>query len=761
MKLRSVMALLFLAACEGNEDPDKVQDVDGDGVEAAEDCDDNDAAVGTATEWPIDLDGDGFAGATTESACTPPDQAVDVLGDCDDADARTFPGAVEVCDGLDNDCAGGVDDGVTDTFWTDGDGDGFGDLNFPLEACEPRDGLVANADDCDDAERAVHPGATELCNERDDDCDGEIDDGADTALPWYADTDGDGFGNAADVVLDCDEVPGRVSDNTDCDDAQAAVNPAAVELCNGIDDDCDGLVDDASAADPATWYLDDDGDGYGTDGASLSACDAPEGYVAAGGDCDDSSTLFNPAAVEADCTDPNDYNCDGSVGYADVDGDGWAACAECDDANAANHPGATEYCDGADNDCDGTVDEADAVDALDWYADADTDGYGDPAVATVACDAPAGTVADASDCDDTLSTVNPAAPELCNGIDDNCDGTIDEDSATDAATWYADADSDGYGDSSSPSQACSAPAGTVADATDCDDTRRSTNPGATEYCNTEDDDCNGIIDDSAIDARSYWEDGDGDGYGNAAVVVSACSTPVGYTRDDDDCDDADAAVNPAATEVCNLVDDDCNGAIDDGAGGTTTWYEDIDGDGYGDPTSTVDECSAPAGYVSDATDCEDADASINPAAIDDCDTLDNDCSGDIDDGGLCPCDVEYYGSQPYMMCDTALEWSPARTVCLTYGYDLVAVGSAAENSWLTSEVAARSWTAGHTWWMGLNDVSAEGSFVWSNGEAVVYTNWQSGEPNNSGNEDCTHAYTSGRWNDIPCTGYPARYICEP
>jgi hypothetical protein len=236
---------------------------------------------------------------------------------------------------------------------------------------------------------------------------------------------------------------------------------------------------------------------------------------------------------------------------------------------------------------------------------------------------------------------------------------------------------------------------------------------------------------------------------------------VGYTRDDDDCDDADAAVNPAATEVCNLVDDDCNGAIDDGAGGTTTWYEDIDGDGYGDPTSTVDECSAPAGYVSDATDCEDADASINPAAIDDCDTLDNDCSGDIDDGGLCPCDVEYYGSQPYMMCDTALEWSPARTVCLTYGYDLVAVGSAAENSWLTSEVAARSWTAGHTWWMGLNDVSAEGSFVWSNGEAVVYTNWQSGEPNNSGNEDCTHAYTSGRWNDIPCTGYPARYICEP
>ncbi len=761
MRLSLLAALALLGGCEPTNDNSKARDADGDGVEATEDCDDSDAAVGAPTDWAADLDGDGYAGDEVVSACERPDTAVEATGDCDDTNPAISPAAVEVCDGLDNNCVDGVDEGVTVTYYADADGDGFGDAELPQAACEPDAGLVANGGDCDDTEENVFPEAPELCNDRDDDCDDVVDEGADEALAWYADADGDGFGDAGDVVLDCDEVAGRVRDDTDCDDTLAAVNPDAVEVCNGRDDDCDGEVDGAAAVDPATWYLDTDGDGYGDDASTWSSCDAPDGYVALNGDCDDTSSLYHPDAAEGDCTDPNDYNCDGSVGYADVDGDGWAACEECDDASSANYPGADERCDGSDNDCDGTVDEADALDALTWYADADGDLYGDAAAATVACSAPVGSVADDADCDDTRSTVNPAATELCNGLDDNCDGVVDEDTAADAATWYADADGDGYGDAASPSAACSAPAGTVADSSDCDDTRRSAYPGATEYCNTEDDDCNGVVDDSAVDARTYWEDADGDGYGNAAVTTSACSTPAGFTRDDDDCDDGEWAVNPAAAEVCNGVDDDCNGSVDDGAGGTSVFYEDADGDGYGDASSSTADCSAPPGYVSDSTDCEDADVSINPGAIDDCDTLDNDCSGDIDDGGLCPCDIEYYGTQPYMMCSTTLEWAAARTQCLTYGYDLVAIGSSAENSWLNTEALGRGWTSTYTFWTGFNDVAVEGSFVWSNGEAVAYTNWNSGEPNNSGGEDCAHTYSSGRWNDIPCTGYPARYICEP
>ena len=216
------------------------------------------------------------------------------------------------------------------------------------------------------------------------------------------DDDGDGF-----------------TDQVDCDDTHAVVNPDAAEVCDGIDNNCDGIIDE-DAVDPSDWYADADADGYGA-GDPTTACDPPAGFIEEAGDCDDADATFNPEAAEADCTDPNDYNCDGSVGFADLDADGWAACEECDDTDAFVNPCATEVCNTLDDYCDGTVDEDSALDATTWYADTDVDGFGDLSSTTLACDEPAGYLADDTDCDDTDTDVNPGATEVCDdGVDNDC-----------------------------------------------------------------------------------------------------------------------------------------------------------------------------------------------------------------------------------------------------------------------------------------------------------------------------------------------------
>ncbi|MEC8423239.1 MAG: putative metal-binding motif-containing protein, partial [Myxococcota bacterium] len=242
--------------------------------------------------------------------------------------------------------------------------------------------------------------------------------------------------DAAFADADADGFPAEI----DCDDEDASAFPGAVETCDGVDNDCDGETDE-DALDATAWFADADGDGFGDDETEVVRCDAPSGFIQQGGDCDDTDGSFHPAAEETDCTDPHDYNCDGSVGYADRDGDGVPACQDCDDADSDVHPGAAEVCDGDDNDCDGERDN-DAVDALTWYRDADGDRYGDVDEATAACLPPTGFVRDGSDCDDGSASVNPNATELCNEIDDDCDLSVDEDDAADTTRWYDDSDED-------------------------------------------------------------------------------------------------------------------------------------------------------------------------------------------------------------------------------------------------------------------------------------------------------------------------------
>jgi hypothetical protein len=134
---------------------------------------------GTVPPPPTDLDLDGFS---IED------------GDCDDADSAIHPAADEVCDGIDNNCDGSVDEGVLITWYLDYDSDGFGGTAFSMEACDPLTGFVASNDDCDDLDDLSHPGADEICDGADNNCDGTIDE--DLMSTFFLDADTDGFGDA-------------------------------------------------------------------------------------------------------------------------------------------------------------------------------------------------------------------------------------------------------------------------------------------------------------------------------------------------------------------------------------------------------------------------------------------------------------------------------------------------------------------------------------------------------------------------------------
>lgn len=178
-----------------------------------------------------DADGDGFC-----------------LDDCAPDDPAVYPTATEVCNEVDDNCDGTVDEGVTVASWADADGDTFGDPGARTDACDVPAGNVTDDSDCDDLDSAVHPSATELCNERDDDCDSLVDE--DLASTWYADADGDGYGDPAAPVTACSSA-GLSAVGTDCDDGAATTFPGADEPCDDVDNDCDGVIDDGADACPA------------------------------------------------------------------------------------------------------------------------------------------------------------------------------------------------------------------------------------------------------------------------------------------------------------------------------------------------------------------------------------------------------------------------------------------------------------------------------------------------------------------------------
>ncbi len=527
--------------------------------------------------------------------------------------------AAETCDNEDNDCDGKTDEeGAAGcvVYFKDLDGDDAGIDGDSKCLCAPDAtyrGLKAG--DCDDKSSAVNPGATELCNGKDDDCDlgtDEVD--ALGCKDWYADSDNDKFGDDKDrqclcapTALHSTQKPG------DCDDKDALAYPQAPETCGSKDANCDGKVAPENTTGCTLYYVDTDVDKYGVATAPKCLCQPETPNTALElGDCEDNNNAINPKAAEI-CNGKDD-DCDGDTDppdsggcttyYRDVDGDlvgnGLdSAClctptatypvqvgGDCEDDNKAVNPSATELCNGKDDDCDTQTDEQDALGCKLFYRDEDEDDVGLSSDSLCLCSAFGDFRTNvAGDCNDDDPGVAPTKSEKCNTKDDNCDGNIDEAGAESCSVYYADLDEDTFGVEAKSKCLC-APDGayTAKTAGDCDDDESNVHPDQVETCNAVDDDCDTATDEENADGCiKYYEDADKDGFGITASVRCLCAPEKPFTAQaNGECKDTNEDINPGVTEACNTVDDDCDTFVDEeNATNCTTYYYDGDADGFG------------------------------------------------------------------------------------------------------------------------------------------------------------------------------------
>jgi FG-GAP-like repeat/Putative metal-binding motif/Secretion system C-terminal sorting domain len=582
----------------------------------------------TLSTFYQDADGDGFGDVTqTVSNCGAPQGYVDNTLDCDDTDANSFPGNIEICEnGVDEDCLNG-------------------DEVCPNPGCIDPNAcnydLTAGIDDGS----CVYPSA-EICNGLDDNCDGEIDEFVTNT--YYADNDGDGFGNVDNFILSCDlpfgyvdntedcddggftyndvdgdgfgvgapEACGSSYENTDCDDFNVMVFPTQLEECNQTDDNCDGEIDEGL---PLTdYYFDSDLDGFGGDFFDALCLDPGIGFISQGGDCDDFEPTANPTGVEI-CENLIDEDCDGSDLTCEVFG--------CTDPLAFNY------------DPTATVDDGSCVvfgcaepTAFNYNPSATVD---DGSCIVLGCTNfialnynPIATVDDGSclitGCTDPIATnFNPEA----NITDGSCEYPGCTDPLATNYLFYANID-DGsctYAGCNNPvavnfdpqatedDGSCIIEGCTDAAASNYDATANSdngsciytgcTNPVAVNFDPQATEDDGSCIIEGCTDATAYNYDPAATSDDGSCVAVlegctdpSACNYALEANTDDGSC------ILPQ-TEICNELDDNCDGEVDEGLG--QLYFADLDGDGFGDLNNAVFTCLQTSGFVSNSEDCDD------------------------------------------------------------------------------------------------------------------------------------------------------------
>ena len=622
----------------------------------------------------VDDDGDGFS---------------ENDGDCDDTNAELSPIASEICDSLDNDCDGNIDDGDDDTqfpedstYYSDLDGDGFGALETAMQACSQPSNSVTDFRDCDDDNAAVHPDAIEVCDELDNDCDTLIDDGDDsldasTGTEFFADTDDDGEGDPIFNSWTCIQPEGFVTNNTDCDDFDAAVNTAdadgdGITTCG----DPENNIRDCDDSQSGIGSVDNDGDGYiacindcndldaktspamGIAEADLNLCvqDADgDGYgdmypevegVEAGSDCNDSDDAMNQDDLDGDGITSCAGDCDDddvNTGIIDLDGDGYSGCTtDCDDSPE-------------DLDGDGVADgfytypgaAYNELDPSQCLTDADGDGYGGSG--TFGCwefvtfdsygDGWNGNQLEIYE--DGVMTGSVANQNL-DGVSFNSGGELNYetycfDGSTETVDIYFN---DGSFNSEISFEMYNSEGNLVG-----------TGQGAGSY-------------DLIFEGITYT---DGDMIFSQQVLsgIDCDDNDAAIVGDDDgdgfsycsgDCDDDDANINPSATEVWyDGIDQNCDSLsdFDQDGDGIDTSEADCNNDG-----TTETECDLDGDGAADwlgGSDCDDTDATIT--GDDDGDGFSY-CSGDCDDTdpNINPDSPETYYDGIDTNCNTADEF---------------------------------------------------------------------------------------------------------
>jgi hypothetical protein len=605
------------------------------------DCDDTNPNVNAITTWYLDSDNDGFGNLSmTTQNCGQPVGYVANSTDCDDTNNQINPNATEVFDGIDNNCDLVIDEGFTlTTYYEDLDGDNYGSSVSIQSVTNPGTGYSLVSGDCDDNNNLINPNATEICDGIDNNCDLNIDENLPT-FTYYLDADNDGFGDLNFTTTDCSVPAGYSVNSLDCNDANNQINPNATDIpANNIDEDCSGA--DAPLV-PLQLGIYEFTQPSGCPVTATSVTTQPTTatfsvFSSIGVNCQAAGNVFNNndwnttttidlteyvefSITANQCQSLNldrvafNHRCSATGGTPT-----WYVRSSLD--NYATDLGTGISGNNNNQNLDDTVTLGAAFDAVSnvtfrfyltgigttgatfrfdnvslygnaiaitpqtFYADTDNDGFGDLAVDSLSCSIPVGFVLNSTDCNDADSLINP--------------NTV----------WFLDADLDTFGDASISIVSCTQPSGYVLDSTDCNDN-----------------------DNQITGSIMYYVDADNDTYGDFATGALFCTNPgAGYVTNSTDCDDTNNAIFPGATEICDGIDNDCVGGIDNGLT-FVTYYVDADLDGFGTGAGQS-LCTNPgAGFAIVAGDCNDTDDQINPDSPEVCDGIDNDCAGGIDNG---------------------------------------------------------------------------------------------------------------------------------